>query len=423
MKKITHWVLGTATARVSGDTARFMNIAVKTGLRPIRLQKDGKDVLFTLYAKDYKKLHKIKQRTHARVKLAEKSGFPFRFRRMLRRPGLLLGTALGVALMLFLSGFYWEMTISGEDIPYAESEILAAAKRVGVYIGAPRSTDTALASVALLEELPELSWASFNTEGCTVQLELRTSVTKAEGAEHDGTGDIVASRAGLIHSITAQNGTVLVKVGSACAAGQVLVSGITQVGDPYDPEYNPVRCFYTRARAEILAETQRTFTASCPLSTETVRETDLGTQRALYILGVRVPLSLSGAPKIRACEIINELENNKRTPFVLQGHTLPLWVETVRVYEEETVPVTFTEEEAQRRALENLHQLQKLSLGEDGRVLTENITYQTKNGAVYVTSRCVCLENIAQEAPLTLPEEPENPENIGVFVGNVQGNG
>lgn len=415
MKKITHWVLGTATARVSGDTARFMNIAVKTGLRPIRLQKDGKDVLFTLYAKDYKKLHKIKQRTHARVKLAEKSGFPFRFRRMLRRPGLLLGTALGVALMLFLSGFYWEMTISGEDVPYAESEILAAAKRVGVYIGAPRSTDTALASVALLEELPELSWASFNTEGCTVQLELRTSVTKAEGAEHDGTGDIVASRAGLIHSITAQNGTVLVKVGSACAAGQVLVSGITQVGDPYDPEYNPVRCFYTRARAEILAETQRTFTASCPLSTETVRETDLGTQRALYILGVRVPLSLSGAPKGQTAYT--------RTSFVLQGHTLPLWVETVRVYEEETVPVTFTEEEAQRRALENLHQLQKLALGEDGRVLTENITYQTKGGAVYVTSRCVCLENIAQEAPLTLPEEPENPENIGVFVGNVQGNG
>lgn len=415
MKKITHWVLGTATARVSGDTARFMNIAVKTGLRPIRLQKDGKDVLFTLYAKDYKKLHKIKQRTHARVKLAEKSGFPFRFRRMLRRPGLLLGTALGVALMLFLSGFYWEMTISGEDIPYAESEILAAAKRVGVYIGAPRSTDTALASVALLEELPELSWASFNTEGCTVQLELRTSVTKAEGAEHDSTGDIVASRAGLIHSITAQNGTVLVKVGSACAAGQVLVSGITQVGDPYDPEYNPVRCFYTRARAEILAETQRTFTASCPLSTETVRETDLGTQRALYILGVRVPFSLSGAPKGQTAYT--------RTLFVLQGHTLPLWVETVRVYEEETVPVTFTEEEAQRRALENLHQLQKLALGEDGRVLTENITYQTKNGAVYVTSRCVCLENIAQEAPLTLPEEPENSENIGVFVGNVQGNG
>ena len=415
MKKITHWVLGTATARVSGDTARFMNIAVKTGLRPIRLQKDGKDVLFTLYAKDYKKLHKIKQRTHARVKLAEKSGFPFRFRRMLRRPGLLLGTALGVALMLFLSGFYWEMTISGEDIPYAESEILAAAKRVGVYIGAPRSTDTALASVALLEELPELSWASFNTEGCTVQLELRTSVTKAEGAEHDGTGDIVASRAGLIHSITAQNGTVLVKVGSACAAGQVLVSGITQVGDPYDPEYNPVRCFYTRARAEILAETQRTFTASCPLSTGTVRETDLGTQRALYILGVRVPLSLSGAPKGQTAYT--------RTPVVLQEHTLPLWVETVRVYEEETVPVTFTEEEAQRRALENLHQLQKLALGEDGRVLTENITYQTKNGAVYVTSRCVCLENIAQEAPLTLPEEPENSEIIGVFVGNVQGNG
>lgn len=415
MRKITLWLLGTATARISGDTARFMNIAVKTGLRPIRLQKDGEDVLFTLHAKEYKQLHKIKLRTHARVKLTEKSGFPFRFRRMRRRPGLLLGTVLGVGLMLFLSSFYWEMTISGKDIPYSESEILAAAERVGMYIGAPKSTDTALASIALLEELPELSWASFNTEGCTVQLELRASIPKAEGAEHDGTGDIVASRAGLVRSITAQNGTVLVKVGSACAEGQVLVSGITQVGDPYDPEYNPVRYFYTHARAEILAETQRVFTASCPLSTETVRETDLGTQRALYILGVRVPLSFSGASKGKTvCT---------RAPLVLQGHKLPVWVETVRVYEEKTVPVTFMEEEAQRRALENLRQLQKLALGKDGRVLSESLTYETRGGAVYVTSSCTCLENIAQEAPLTLPEEPENPENIGVFVGNVQGNG
>jgi len=81
-----------------------------------------------------------------------------------------------------------------------------------------------------------------------------------------------------------------------------------------------------------------------------------------------------------------------------------------------------TVEDAKTAAKWN-NELQKLALGEDGRVLTENITYQTKNGAVYVTSRCVCLENIAQEAPLTLPEEPENSENIGVFVGNVQGNG
>ena len=59
----------------------------------------------------------------------------------------------------------------------------------------------------------------------------------------------------------------------------------------------------------------------------------------------------------------------------------------------------------------------------DSDIREKTITYQTKDGAVYVTSRCVCLENIAQEAPLTLPEEPENSENIGVFVGNVQGNG
>lgn len=414
MKKITHWLLGTATARISGDTARFMNIAVKSGVTPIVLQKDGEDVLFTLRAKDYKKLHKIKQRTHARVKLTEKSGFPFRFKRMLRRPGLLLGAALGTAFILFLSGFYWEITLSG-DVPYGDNEILTAAESVGMYIGAPRSVDTPLASVSLLEKLPALSWASFNTNGCTVQLEMRASIPKEEGAEHDGTADIVAARAGLIRSIRAEGGLVLVKVGSACAEGQVLVSGVRQIGDPYDEENNPVRYLYSRARAEVTAETRRTFTAYCPLESETVHEIDLGTRKALYVLGVRVPLSLSGAPRGETA--------STRESLSLLGHTLPAGIETVRVYREETVPVTFTEEEAKRRALENLRQLQKLSLGETGKILTESLSYAVKNGTVYVSASCVCLENIAQEVPITLPEEPENPENIGVFVGNVQGNG
>lgn len=415
MKKITHWVLGTATARVSGDTARFMNIAVKTGLRPIRLQKDGKDVLFTLYAKDYKKLHKIKQRTHTRVKLAEKSGFPFLFRRMLRRPGLLLGTALGVALMLFLSGFYWEMTISGEDIPYAESEILAAAKRVGVYIGAPRSTDTALASVALLEELPELSWASFNTEGCTVQLELRTSVTKAEGAEHDGTGDIIASRAGLIHSITAQNGTVLVKVGSACAAGQVLVSGITQVGDPYDPEYNPVRCFYTRARAEILAETQRTFTASCPLSTETVRENGPRyTARAVYFGRAR---ARSRFPVRRKADAYTARRSFCRGTRCRCG-----WKRCAYM-RRRPCPLRSRRKKRSAAHLKICISCKSLRLEKTGVCLRKTSHIRQKTARFTSRPGAYVLKILRRRRPLTLPEEPENPENIGVFVGNVQGNG
>ena len=63
----------------------------------------------------------------------------------------------------------------------------------------------------------------------------------------------------------------------------MLVSGITEIGDPYGEE--PVRRLLSHARATVIAETRHTFTASCPLELETVRETDTGTRRALYVLG------------------------------------------------------------------------------------------------------------------------------------------
>ena len=102
-----------------------------------------------------------------------------------------------------------------------------------------------------------------NTDGCFITLSVRTAVEKEAGPDQSGAYDVVARRAGLVKSIAAESGTVLAEVGSAVAEGQVLVSGITEVGDPYGEE--PVRRLLSHARATVIAETRRTFTASCPL--------------------------------------------------------------------------------------------------------------------------------------------------------------
>ena len=391
-EKLARWVFGTATARVSGDTARFLNIAVKSGVTPLELHREADGVRLVIRASQFKKLHKIKLRTHTRVRLVNRRGGPFILRRLLCRPGLLLGTALGVALFIRLSGFYWGISISGEA-PYAKSEILAAAQRCGAYIGAPRKAlDTALASNRVLLELPRLSWASLNTDGCFITLNVRAALEKDAGAEHDGAYDIVASRAGLVREITAESGTVLVEVGSAVAEGQVLVSGVTEIGDPWGEE--PLRHLLSHARAEVIAETRHTFTASCPLETVSVREKALGERRALYVLGVRIPLGLSGAPDAPLTAV-------SREPLTLLGTELPVWVETLRIVEPETVAVTFTEEEAKHRALEKVHELEDFYLGETGKLLSEEITYTVRGGVVYASAYCVCEENIAREVSLS----------------------
>ena len=175
----------------------------------------------------------------------------------------------------------------------------------------------------------------------------------------------------------------------------MLVSGITEVGDPYGEE--PVRRLLSHARATVIAETRRTFTASCPLELETVRETDTGTRRALYVLGVRVPLGLSGAPD-------SAVTAYSRTPLTLLGTELPVWVETLRTAAQEPVTVTLTEAQARQRAYEKIRRMQAIYLGEDGTLLSENVTYALEDGVVYAFSECVCEENIAEEVPISAGE-------------------
>ena len=97
-EKIARWVFGTATARVSGDTARFMNVTVRSGITPLKIDRDGGDLLLTVRAKQYRRLHAVKVRTHARVRLEDRRGGPFVLRRALRRPGLLLGAGRAVGV-------------------------------------------------------------------------------------------------------------------------------------------------------------------------------------------------------------------------------------------------------------------------------------------------------------------------------------
>lgn len=392
MEGLMRWIRGTARVRVSGDTARFVSVLVRSGISPLEMiaQEDGIQLL--IRARQFRRLHPIKLRTHTKVRLLEKRGLPFWVMHTLHRPGLPTGVLLGMILYVWLSGFYWCVEIAG-DAPYSKTEIMAAAEESGIFIGAKKNgVDLPTAANHFIRILPEISWASFNSEGSTITLEFHAAETKSEGVDHSGAYDIVASRDGLVKKIAAQSGTVLVQVGSAVEEGQTLVSGITVIGNPWDPNQE-VRHLLSHARAEIIAETRHTFTASCPLQVQSERETETGVRKMLYVLGLRIPLSLQGAPE-------GEVTARDREQLILLDTAMPVWVETQRCGTLQTVTVEFSQEEALRRAKEKVRLLQENYLGETGKILSEEITNSIQDGVVYVTARCVIEENIAREAAM-----------------------
>ena len=392
MEKIMRRVSGTALVYVSGDTTRFVNILIRSGISPLAMRTEKDHLELLIRARQFRKLHAIKIRTHVRVRLIEKRGLPFVLRRIRKRPGLPIGVTLAAALYIWLSGFYWCVDIIGEA-PYPKSEIITAAEKSGVFIGAAKKNiDLPTAANAFILDLPKISWASFNSDGCSVELDFRPAKVKAEAPGKTGAYDIAAKHDGLIRGIAAQGGRVLVEVGSAVKAGQTLVSGVTVIGDPWDPEQE-VRHLLSHSRAEIYAETLHTFTAACPLTEKVRRETSVGERKMLYVLGMKVPFDFQGA-KFQDKNIL------KKSQLAILGTELPVWIETQRYVTTEWVNTSYTTEQAQRRALEKVRVLQENYLGETGEILAEEIRFSEKNGVVYAISDCTLLENIAVEVPM-----------------------
>ena len=392
MEKMMRLLGGVARVRVTGDTARFVNVLVRSGVFPLSMQTEGDALFLLIRARQFRKLHSVKLRTRAHVRLEEKRGLPFVLRRMWRRPGIPVGVILAAALYLWLSGFYWCIDTVGEA-PYSKTEILSAAQAGGVYVGArKKEVDLPTAANRFIRSLPKVSWASFNSEGCRVTLDFRPAVQKAEAPEKSGAYDVVAQRDGVIRKIAAQGGTVLTEVNAAVKAGQTLVSGVAVIGDPWDPE-DEVRHLLSHARAEIFAETQHSFSASCPLKVETEREVSVGERKVLSVLGVRFPVSLSGAQS-------GNVNIMKKSQLSILGTELPVYLEIQRCIRKEPAVITYTAEQAQRRALEKLRVLQENYLGETGKILSEQIEYSEKNGIIYAVSHCTVEEDIAVEVPM-----------------------
>ena len=392
IEKLTRWVCGTARIRVWGDTARFIRIMVRSGVSPLEMIPEEESLQVLIRAKQFKELHAVKLRTHTKIRLLKKSGVPFLLNRFFHRPGFAAGLFIGICLYAWLSGFYWCVEIAGEA-PYSKTEILTAAKASGVFVGAKKeAVDLPVSAKRFVRDLPEIAWASFNSEGCTVTLDFLAGEKRKDGVDDTGAYDVVAKRDGLVQKIIAEEGSVLVQVGSAVKEGQVLVSGAAAITDPWD-RTKAIRYLFSHARAKVIAQTRHTFTARCPLQTEAVREKETGERRMLQILFWCIPLSFRGTPE-------GEITAYERKPLVLHGKALPVWVETQRCGIKETETVSFTAEEAQRRAQEKVRALQENYLGEDGVLLSEEITCKEKDGYIYVTAKCVLEEDIAREAAM-----------------------
>ena len=151
----------------------------------------------------------------------------------------------------------WFIRVEGNETVPARL-ILERAADYGVHFGAKAGMlRSEQVKNKLLFGIPELRWAGVNTSGCTAVITVAERQPEGQAGE-ELTGDLIARTDGVVTELILHRGTALVKTGDAVSQGQLLVSGLTDLG---------ICTRADRADGEIWALTRRDFQVVLPRET------------------------------------------------------------------------------------------------------------------------------------------------------------
>ena len=299
--RLVVWLRGTVALRVrTAQPEVFLNRAIERGipLRDAVVTGDGLVVL--VWLRDAKRIRPAVWACHGHATFVRRLGAPFVLRRILRRPVLLLACAVAIFTLYLGSSHIWVIQVDGVGwIPPARIE--AAAAKLGVRPGVPRSHVDAIAVSRRLPRLvPGLTWAGVTLRGVVATISVGESIRVApEYAQAKMAGDIVATTAGLVTSITVASGQAQVTPGQQVKKGQVLIAGVAllPIGRTRQSGVTGGHTIAVHAGGTVLATKWIAAFSTAPLVADLGLPTgNVVVRHALLIGGLHVSLRLRGVP-------------------------------------------------------------------------------------------------------------------------------
>ena len=326
-------------------------------------------------------------------------GLPVLGRRLLRRPGLWVGAALGIWLLILSQGVVWDIRITGNEgvSDRAIEESLAAC---GFHVGTSlRGFEADKTENEVLMRDGRLAWISINRKGTVAYVEVREKAPRPSETE-EGPCDVVASRGGVVERIELEAGNIRVWAGKTVAEGEVLVSGL------YDSLQEGIR--FTAARARVFARTTRILTVKIPLTYEQkVYLTDSHStngavcqEKILNFFGNHIKFSKKTGNEGVFCDIIED----EKSWSLSDGVGFPISVRTVWQIPYEMRVCTRTLQEAEELAYYELAR-QIAALPGGAELIGKTVTVHRGEGALTLTCTLTCIEDIGTVRPIEIAKE------------------
>ena len=374
---------GTITLRVIGACPEaFLMRLVTCDVRFRDYQKEDElTATLVIPAEKISVARAAAKKTMCQIEVARVSGLLPGIRAMGLRilmPVWLVLLTLGV---FWLQGHILFFQISG-NTTLPDLVILEALEECGVGFFTPeRQIDLNLLKNQMISRLPELSFITVNHRGAVAQVVVREREEKPILAESAAPANILATKDGLITSVTATGGTQVVQPGDLVTKGQLLISGVTNLDKTL---------MVSRAEGEVYA---RTWNAIQAVTADELTYKQR-TGRETKVFAVTFGKKKINFYKSSGISYGNYDKMTTEKPLTLPGgYTLPVCL-TITVFREYTVYQAPLEQDKAQALLEDCTRQQLLGSMTAGTIQSLSVRLQPETGKYLLTGTAECQEEI-----------------------------
>ena len=252
IKIIFNYIIGYIRISIEGYyIERFINICRNEKITIWNLKRDKNVKLeLNIAIKDLKRVAKIAKQTKCKMKITRKKGLPFIFNKYKKRKLFFVFLIVIIINLAISSNFIWNIQIIEEDkqnIQNLYQDVVDSGLQIGT-MKAKINTKDIINKIRLKRD--DIAWIGIELKGTNAIVRTVKATAKPDIVNDKDYCNIVSDKQGIITKISAQNGTIAVKVGDTVNVGTTLINGWME------GKYTGIR--YVHAKGEIQAKVWHT---------------------------------------------------------------------------------------------------------------------------------------------------------------------
>lgn len=384
IKVLFNYIIGYIRISIEGYyIERFINICRNNKITIWNLKRDKNVKLeLNIGIRDLKKIAKIAKQTKCKMKILRKKGMPFLFNRYKKRKIFFAFLLLIVILLAISSNFIWNIEIveeNNEEIENIYQDVINSGLSIGK-LKAQINTKEIINKIRLNRD--DIAWMGIELKGTNAIIKVVKATSKPEIIDENDYCNIVSDKQGVITKISAQNGTIAVKVGDTVDIGTTLINGWME------GKYTGIR--YVHAKGEI--EAKIWYTKSKKISYNTTERKETGESENKYKIKIN-NFEINLSKRLSKFEIYDTIETENKFK-IFSDFYLPVSLVKTTNKEIQEEQKTYTIEKAKNIGVQELQEELDNEIEDKEKIVNKIInTYEKEDGIeIYVTYEV--LENI-----------------------------